>query len=153
MCFILSCIIFCMTLCAIMQSNTQQTTPFYQEQQPLLQGQPPATPVVPIAPPVPLPQGPSPVYTTPVTQVVVLPPQPKFGDVPVRCVCPNCQREIVTVTSRQNGLFTWLLVGGLCLIGCVLGCCLIPLCIDSAKDTVHTCPNCHAVVGIKKIIH
>ena len=55
------------------------------------------------------------------------------GEFPMQCTCPNCKQQIVTRTEKQNGLLTWLLVGGLCLIGCWLGCCLIPLCVDACK--------------------
>ena len=46
-------------------------------------------------------------------------------------------RSVVTIVTRVNGLVTWGLVGGLFLIGCFLGCCLIPLFIDDAKDVEH----------------
>lgn len=55
------------------------------------------------------------------------------SEYPVQCVCPNCRNSIVTRTEKDIGLFTWLLVGGLILIGCWLGCCLIPLCVDACK--------------------
>ena len=40
-----------------------------------------------------------------------------------------------------------------CMCGCGLGCCLIPLCIDSLKNTKHVCPNCRRVVGYRRLPH
>ncbi len=55
------------------------------------------------------------------------------GDYPARCVCPSCSQTILTRLEKQNGLLAWLLAGGLCLIGCWFGCCLIPFCVDACK--------------------
>ncbi|RMZ93721.1 lipopolysaccharide-induced tumor necrosis factor-alpha factor -like protein [Brachionus plicatilis] len=41
------------------------------------------------------------------------------------------------------GLATWLLSGGIALLGCIFGCCLIPFFIDACKDVEHYCPNCN----------
>jgi lipopolysaccharide-induced tumor necrosis factor-alpha factor len=38
-------------------------------------------------------------------------------------------------------------MGMLILFGLWLGCCLIPLCINSLKDVEHYCPNCNALIG------
>jgi hypothetical protein len=46
----------------------------------------------------------------------------------------------------QNGGFV------MALVGCWLGCCLIPFCVDDCKDTTHTCVNCQRVIGQKKLI-
>uniref|UniRef100_A0A1I8IXZ4 LITAF domain-containing protein n=1 Tax=Macrostomum lignano TaxID=282301 RepID=A0A1I8IXZ4_9PLAT len=35
----------------------------------------------------------------------------------------------------------WIACGGLALLGCWLGCCLIPFCIDGLKDDIHSCPQ------------
>jgi lipopolysaccharide-induced tumor necrosis factor-alpha factor len=53
-----------------------------------------------------------------------------FGDRPQQCKCPNCRADVLTMTKHNTGVITWLLAGGLCLIGCVLGCCLIPFCLN-----------------------
>ncbi|RWS12572.1 lipopolysaccharide-induced tumor necrosis factor-alpha factor-like isoform X2 [Dinothrombium tinctorium] len=67
---------------------------------------------------------------------------------PTRTTCPSCRQEVTSVTKSVNGLLTWLACGGLCLIGCVFGCCLIPFCVDACKDIEHYCPNCNTYIGI-----
>ena len=62
------------------------------------------------------------------------------GDYPVQCTCPHCKQTVVTRIEKQSGLLTWLLIGILLLIGCWLGCCLIPLCVDGCKVR-HTKPR------------
>ncbi|EDO37753.1 predicted protein [Nematostella vectensis] len=63
-------------------------------------------------------------------------------------VCSFCQTHIVTATTYRYGALTWLLSGGICLLGGWLGCCLIPFCLDGCKDVIHTCPNCQAQLGV-----
>ncbi|CAF1064144.1 unnamed protein product [Adineta ricciae] len=74
------------------------------------------------------------------------------GSYPTACVCWNCQKQVVTRVEKKNGLLTWLICGGTCLVGCFFGCCLIPFCVDACKDTVHICPNCSNVLGEQKLI-
>lgn len=71
-----------------------------------------------------------------------------FGESPVAMSCPNCKMSIVTATSYVTGTLTWLACLGLCVVGCDLGCCLIPFCCDPMKDVVHLCPSCGAQVGV-----
>ncbi|XP_064635781.1 lipopolysaccharide-induced tumor necrosis factor-alpha factor homolog [Lineus longissimus] len=75
-----------------------------------------------------------------------------FGEQPMTMQCPGCRATVTTSTSYTNGLLTWVAIGGICLFGCWLGCCLIPLCIDACKDVEHRCPNCQIVVGFYKRI-
>ncbi|CAF1286941.1 unnamed protein product [Rotaria sordida] len=91
-------------------------------------------------------------YPTQQQPLFVGTPMVYLSEYPVQCVCPRCGAHIVTRAEKTTGLFTWLLCGGLVVFGCVLGCCLIPFCIDSAKDTVHYCPNCSYVLGAKRMI-
>ncbi|KFQ22306.1 PREDICTED: lipopolysaccharide-induced tumor necrosis factor-alpha factor [Merops nubicus] len=73
-----------------------------------------------------------------------------FHDRPVQMCCPSCNQMIVTRLSYDSGALTWLSCGGLFLLGCVAGCCLIPFCIDALKDVDHTCPKCNALIGSYK---
>ncbi|MEE6498372.1 hypothetical protein FKM82_003055 [Ascaphus truei] len=75
-----------------------------------------------------------------------------FYDRPVQMCCPVCTRMITTRLQHSAGALTWLSCGGLCLLGCGAGCCLIPFCIDSLRDVDHYCTNCHAIVGSFKRI-
>lgn len=63
------------------------------------------------------------------------------------CVCPACHATVSTSTVYKPGAMCILLCVVLCLFGLVLGCCLIPFCIDSVKDVIHKCPNCGAVIA------
>mmetsp|Transcript_5108 Transcript_5108/g.5558 ORF Transcript_5108/g.5558 Transcript_5108/m.5558 type:complete len:146 (-) Transcript_5108:70-507(-) len=69
-----------------------------------------------------------------------------LGHNPVGMTCPRCEADIVTKTDKQMGIFMWLIVGILFFVGC-WPCCLIPFCVASTKDTVHSCPSCHANLG------
>eukprot|EP00794_Sanderia_malayensis_P004848 gene4848-5483_t len=120
-----------------------QPPPYSQQQVPPPQqtgyGQPPATTT---------PQQTQ--HTVVMAQSVITVPRIAFNTFPVQITCPRCQANVMTAVTMQNGLMVWLSVGGICLFGGWLGCCLIPFCVDAFKDAVHTCPNCHNVVGTFK---
>ncbi|XP_078579593.1 cell death-inducing p53-target protein 1-like isoform X3 [Branchiostoma floridae x Branchiostoma japonicum] len=79
--------------------------------------------------------------------VIVTGPQSFRSGHPVTCVCPTCHQTVQTRVDSEVGLITWLAMGGLFLVGCWAGCCLIPLCIDELKDARHSCPNCSTHLG------
>jgi len=91
-----------------------------------------------------------PIYLQPVPVPV---PETKFGFISQHHLCQFCGSQIITQIQNKNGLLTWLLVGGLCIIGLGWGCCLAPFCIDQTKDVEHLCPNCHRVVAISHRLH
>mmetsp|Transcript_29552 Transcript_29552/g.41570 ORF Transcript_29552/g.41570 Transcript_29552/m.41570 type:complete len:129 (+) Transcript_29552:109-495(+) len=80
------------------------------------------------------------------------PQQMIWGELPQRCICQFCGKQIVSSVTYEAGTLTWLVAGGLCLVGCFLGCCLIPFAVDSMKDPVHVCPHCHHQIGKKSRI-
>ncbi|KAM4765158.1 lipopolysaccharide-induced tumor necrosis factor-alpha factor isoform 1-T1 [Cyanocitta cristata] len=95
--------------------------------------------------------GQPPPANNPITVQTVYVQQPVlFYDRPVQMSCPSCNQVIVTRLSYDAGALTWLSCGGLCLLGCIAGCCLIPFCIDALKDVDHTCPKCSALLGSYK---
>ncbi|XP_031418436.1 lipopolysaccharide-induced tumor necrosis factor-alpha factor homolog [Clupea harengus] len=73
-----------------------------------------------------------------------------FGDSPVQVTCPSCHQTGVTKVEFSSGLITYLFCGGLFMCGLVLGCCLIPFCVDRLRDAKHSCSNCKAVLGVYK---
>ncbi|CAF3830872.1 unnamed protein product [Rotaria magnacalcarata] len=91
----------------------------------------------------------APPVTPQVTQIVTV-MQPKLGSLPVQCTCSKCHQSIVSRTELSNGLAVWAACLVLVIVGCWLGCCLIPFCVDDLKDVTHHCPNCNTVLGIKK---
>ena len=100
------------------------------------------------APPVP--------YQPPPTMAVAGTQGMYFGSSPMQMVCPHCQSTIMTNVTYEAGTLTWLSVGFLFILGFFLlisWClCWIPLLMDGLKDIVHTCPNCHHVVGTNRRI-
>lgn len=70
-----------------------------------------------------------------------------FREVPVPMQCPYCQATITTSTSYEVGTLTWIACFVVFIVGCWLGCCFIPFCVDGCKDVVHSCPNCRQTVG------
>ena len=79
---------------------------------------------------------------TSATQVV-------FGEHPVQVVCPNGGHLITTNVAYRNGTLTYLLAALLCFIVGPI-CALIPFCVNSVKDVVHTCPEDGTVIGVYK---
>jgi len=113
--------------------------------------------IYPQVPPAEYPSGPPPSYTPqapvgppagvqPVIQTVVI-QAPRFGRDPVRTTCSNCRQEVTTTTIEETGVMAYVAAGIICVLGCWCGCCLIPFCMDSMKDVLHTCPNCNAKMG------
>ncbi|XP_055963414.1 lITAF domain-containing protein [Sorex fumeus] len=64
------------------------------------------------------------------------------SSLPFNTTCPYCGNFVLTTTSATPGLLNWLLCTTLFLLGCVLGCCLLPFCIEELMDVRHRCPVC-----------
>nr|XP_006822301.1 PREDICTED: lipopolysaccharide-induced tumor necrosis factor-alpha factor homolog [Saccoglossus kowalevskii] len=93
-----------------------------------------------------------PTHTT--TSFVSGPYRSVYRDFPVNVRCPSCHTDIVTVLNYTSGVLAWVICGIICLLGGWLLClCLIPFCINACKDVVHSCPNCHAVIGKYDRLH
>jgi len=111
--------------------------------------------MVPEAPAPPQPP-PATVLMQPVVMIVAPVRAPSapvyFGRRSVQITCPTQGTPSHTNTEAEAGLGTWLMCCGLCFIGCSLGCCFIPFCVDDLKDVKHTCSNCGTFVGEKKLI-
>ncbi|XP_060028256.1 lITAF domain-containing protein [Erinaceus europaeus] len=103
----------------------------------------------PPGPPLPgpwIPGAPAPPPTFSGPQVIhtELPPSfPRLGSAtPFQSTCPYCGNYIITATRPVPGIITWLMCTGLLVLGCALGCCLLPFCVDSLMDVQHECPVC-----------
>jgi len=72
-----------------------------------------------------------------------------YGDVPVRTVCPQCHKPVMSQITPTIGLGIWLIALVLCLLPPL---CIIPFFIKPLKDIQHKCPNCGNTLGIKKLV-
>ncbi|XP_067859255.1 lipopolysaccharide-induced tumor necrosis factor-alpha factor homolog [Heptranchias perlo] len=82
-----------------------------------------------------------------VVQTVYVQPTQQFSFQPIQTTCPSCNQVVITRVHHSPGALTWISCGGLFLIGCVFGCCLIPFCVDGLQDVEHVCPNCGVHLG------
>uniref|UniRef100_A0A3Q3WQT9 LITAF domain-containing protein n=1 Tax=Mola mola TaxID=94237 RepID=A0A3Q3WQT9_MOLML len=85
-------------------------------------------------------------YTYPPNPLAVGP----LGDSPVQIPCPTCHQTVLSEVDYSAGLLTYLFCTGIFFCGFVLGCCLIPFCVDRLRDAKHTCPTCKTVLGMYK---
>lgn len=81
---------------------------------------------------------------------VVIVQQPQLGFTPTMTTCPHCHQTVQTTVGYTSGGLTWIAAGVLCLMGCWLGCCLIPFCINDCQDACHSCPNCKKIIANKR---
>ncbi|XP_064644660.1 LITAF domain-containing protein-like [Lineus longissimus] len=88
------------------------------------------------------------VTTTTGTSFVVAAPMTVYREAPVTRTCQHCQAHVTSAVSYTNGMMVWVICGVLAFVGLWIGCCLIPFCLNSCKNVVHTCPNCHQIMGI-----
>nr|XP_022318234.1 lipopolysaccharide-induced tumor necrosis factor-alpha factor-like isoform X3 [Crassostrea virginica] len=70
-----------------------------------------------------------------------------FREFGVQMQCPHCQATITTSTRYEVGTLTWIACCVIAAVGCWLGCCFIPFCVDGCKDVIHACPSCRQDVG------
>lgn len=66
---------------------------------------------------------------------------------PANVLCPMCEKRGITETTKHTSMVQYATCLGLFSIGLAGGCCLIPFCVPSMKDTVHKCGSCKAVLG------
>ncbi|KAF9974651.1 hypothetical protein BGZ73_001874 [Actinomortierella ambigua] len=72
-----------------------------------------------------------------------------LGPKPGVVVCPHCHYVVLTETEPEAGSCTYLSILTLLLLGITsCGCCLLPLCVTSGKDMLHSCPNCSSEIGL-----
>ncbi|KAG9324411.1 hypothetical protein KVV02_004431 [Mortierella alpina] len=68
---------------------------------------------------------------------------------PQMVICQHCRHLVLTDTTTENGSCAYVGVLALFLLGVTtLGCCLLPLCLTSCKDVIHSCPNCERDIGL-----
>jgi len=70
-----------------------------------------------------------------------------FGDSPVHCVCPHCERTVITFLDHEASWVTWMLA---LIVWFSLGWMalwVLPLLWPAFKDVVHHCPRCLNVVA------
>ena len=74
----------------------------------------------------------------------------EFGPDPMTLICPSCSQQVTTAIKTDTSLLQHLLAFGCIVIGCWLGCCLVPYCMDNMRQVTHSCPSCNITLGIYK---
>ncbi|BHF67616.1 hypothetical protein SprV_0301064300 [Sparganum proliferum] len=73
-----------------------------------------------------------------------------LGHDPTKVLCPKCKKKIVSKVEYTQGSCTWLACALIFIFGGPCFCCLIPFCVDSCKDAIHSCPQCGRYLGMSK---
>jgi LITAF-like zinc ribbon domain len=61
--------------------------------------------------------------------------------------CHHCNNDIIPHRIYEPTTTTWLVGGGICLIGCWCGVCLVPLFSDSFKVATVFCSYCSKIIS------
>lgn len=72
--------------------------------------------------------------------------------VPAVVKCVHCGKEGLTTIRYETGVGTFLICVGCVMVGCFMGCCLVPFGDHNCKDGHHQCSGCGAKVGVRKVI-
>lgn len=71
-----------------------------------------------------------------------------WKDKPQLVECPFCNQRGNSLVLPKLGKMNYIVAGVCCILGGWLGCCFIPLMMDSLKDSMHICPKCHRNLGV-----
>jgi lipopolysaccharide-induced tumor necrosis factor-alpha factor len=70
---------------------------------------------------------------------------------PIQVECPSCHYNGLTKCETHNSTRAYVGCLLLSLIGCNLGCCLIPFCMEDCKNAEHHCNSCGKEVAYKRV--
>ena len=62
--------------------------------------------------------------------------------------CPNCGAQIKTRVERTPTILTFAACVLLFICTVILAC--VPFCIRACKRSIHYCPHCNSVLGVRK---
>mmetsp|Transcript_9877 Transcript_9877/g.21703 ORF Transcript_9877/g.21703 Transcript_9877/m.21703 type:complete len:304 (-) Transcript_9877:249-1160(-) len=81
-----------------------------------------------------------------------VPEEVVFDQNPVRCICPHCQKRIMTFVDYQTTFKTYLVA--LACFACIgwFSVCVMPILWSLLKDAVHHCPRCLSVIETRSQI-
>jgi lipopolysaccharide-induced tumor necrosis factor-alpha factor len=68
-----------------------------------------------------------------------------FGRESAQVVCTHCHQNVMTAVTSSPSATSWLCCVALCFVGAGPFA-LLPFCIDSCQDVVHSCPGCGYVM-------
>ena len=83
---------------------------------------------------------------------MMLTKDPNLGKSTSNTYCASCKRNVWSRVETRPGVITYLCCCYICIIGGVLGCCLIPFCCRTCKDTYHFCSSCNNPLGITPVL-
>ena len=61
-------------------------------------------------------------------------------------LCQYCKNEVIPNRIYEPTTLTWLVGGGICMVGCWFGICLAPLCSNSFQVATVYCSYCNKVI-------